>query len=74
MFPQFHNKTVVRYSIVNKEAVLKLGEEGPTFTDDYQGIRILTVGRVSEEKGQRLALDTLKLLMNKGYNVRWYLK
>lgn len=71
-FPQFSNKAEVRYNIVNKEAVLKLAEEGPSFTDNYQGTRILTVGRVSEEKGQRLALDALKLLRNKGCNIRWY--
>ncbi len=72
MFPQFSSKTEVRYNIVDRTAILQLAETGPTFTDDYKGTRILTVGRVSEEKGQRLALEALRLLKDDGRDVRWY--
>lgn len=72
MFPQFSGKTEVRYNIVDKTAILQLAETGPTFTDNYEGTRILTVGRVSEEKGQRLALETLRILKDEGHDVRWY--
>lgn len=72
MFPQFSSKTEVRYNIVDRKAILQLAETGPTFTDDYKGTRILTVGRVSEEKGQRLALEALRLLKDDGRDVRWY--
>ena len=72
MFPQFSGKTEIRYNIVDRTAVLQLAETGPTFTDNYEGTRILTVGRVSEEKGQRLALETLRILKDEGRDVRWY--
>lgn len=72
MFPQLSSKTEVRYNIVDRTAVLQSAETGPTFTDGYKGARILTVGRVSEEKGQRLALEALRLLKDDGRDVRWY--
>jgi glycosyltransferase involved in cell wall biosynthesis len=72
VFPQFKNKTEVRYNIVPKEQIRQLADEGNTFPDDFHGKRILTVGRISKEKGQRMALGALKILINKGYDVRWY--
>lgn len=71
-FPEFKDKTEVRYNIVSKEQVMRLAKEGTSFADYFTGKRILTVGRVSEEKGQREALKALRLLIDKGYNVRWY--
>ena len=34
--------------------------------------RILTVGRISEEKGQQVAIAALKLLLDRGYVLKWY--
>lgn len=72
IFPELKNKTEVFYNIISKEQVKKLAIKGPTFTDNFQGVRILTVGRLSEEKGQNVAIQALKLLLDNGYNVRWY--
>ena len=72
MFPQFRDKTEVRYNVVAKEQILQMADEGNSFTDGFEGIRILTVGRISNEKGQRLAIKALSLLRAKGHNVRWY--
>ena len=72
IFPELKNKTEVFYNIISKEQVKKLAIKGSTFTDNFQGVRILTVGRLSEEKGQNVAIQALKLLLDNGYNVRWY--
>lgn len=72
IFPEFKNKTEVFYNIVSKEQVKELAIKGPTFTDNFQGIRILTVGRLSAEKGQDIAIQALKFLIEKGYNAKWY--
>jgi glycosyltransferase involved in cell wall biosynthesis len=72
MFPEFKDKTEVRYNGVPRKHIMEIATQGPTFSDDYQGYRILTVGRLSEEKGQRLAIDALYLLKKKRNNVRWY--
>ena len=72
MFPQFAAKTEVFHNVVSQENVLSLAEVGPSFDDGFYGKRILTVGRFSEEKGQQVAIVALKLLLDKGYALRWY--
>ena len=71
-FPQFSCKTQVRYNTVPADEVRRLADEAPTFADDFKGVRILTVGRLSEEKGQDVAVDALKILVEKGFDVKWY--
>ena len=72
MFPQFALKTEVFHNIVSLEQVLAMADKGPSFEDNYDGKRILTVGRISEEKGQQTAIEALKLLLDKGYQIKWY--
>ena len=50
----------------------QMAKEGKGFKDDFDGIRILTVGRLSKEKGQDLTIRVLARLKEDGYNVRWY--
>lgn len=71
-FPQFAGKTEVRYNIVPADEVRRLASEAPTFEDDFNGVRILTVGRLSEEKGEDVAVDALKILVERGFDVKWY--
>lgn len=72
LFPEFCQKTEVRYNVVPKEQILSLAELGNTFSDEFLGARILTVGRLSQEKGQDVAISALKMLIDKGYDVKWY--
>lgn len=72
LFPMLKHKTDVFYNIVSPQLISQMSGFAPTFTDEYQGKRILTVGRISEEKGQNFAIQALKRLRDKGYEVRWY--
>ena len=60
------------HNVVLQEQILGMADTAPTFDDYFDGKRILTVGRLSEEKGQRVAIDALNILLNKGYKVKWY--
>ena len=71
-FPQFTDKTMLFHNVVLQEQILGMADNAPTFTDYFDGQRILTVGRLSEEKGQRVAIDALNILLNKGHKVKWY--
>lgn len=71
-FPEFRNVTQVYYHSVNKSNIQELSAYGQTFSDDFPGERILTVGRIAREKGQREAIQALSELVNKGYQVKWY--
>lgn len=41
------------------------------FDDLFNGVRILTVRRLSKEKEQDLTINALAILKNAGYNIKW---
>ena len=71
-FPVFQNKTKVFHNVVSSVQIKEQAKIGETFSDGYKGKRLLTVGRISSEKGQRVAIQALKLLVDKGYDLHWY--
>ncbi|MCV9884800.1 glycosyltransferase [Metabacillus halosaccharovorans] len=72
LVPNIKNKTMNFLNIISPKLVVKMSDEGVGFEDDYEGVRILTVGRLSKEKGQDLAISVLAMLRKEGYKVRWY--
>lgn len=73
MYPDLENKTKVIYNIVNKEKIFTLAKKGDSFKDGFSGVRILTVGRLTKEKGQDLVIDIVELLIKDNLDIRWYL-
>lgn len=71
-FPQFKDKTEIFHNVVSPSQIRELATSGESFQDKFKGKRILTVGRISSEKGQIVAIQALKHLIDKGYHVRWY--
>lgn len=71
-FPDFKDKTELRLTPINQNEIKRLSQEGESYSDKFDGKRILTVGRISKEKGQDLAIEALNILIEKGYNLRWY--
>ncbi|WP_257391712.1 glycosyltransferase [Mesobacillus jeotgali] len=70
--PNLKNKTETFYNVLVKEEIQRMADQGQGFQDNYNGIRILTVGRLSIEKGQDITIPVLAKLRNEGYDVRWY--
>ncbi|MGJ9459040.1 glycosyltransferase [Oceanobacillus sp. CF4.6] len=70
--PGLENKIDSFPNRISKELVLKMADEGQGFEDQFNGIRILTVGRLSKEKGQDLVISVLTKLKENGLNVKWY--
>ena len=70
--PSLKDKTEVFFNIISCNMIEKMSYEGEGFSDDFDGTRILTVGRLSKEKGQDLIIPVLKKLKENGYKVRWY--
>lgn len=71
--PSLAEKISVFYTIIDQKKLYSLAKFGPKFLDDFNGIRILTVGRLSHEKGLNKAIKALALLKMHGYSVRWYI-
>lgn len=71
--PEIRNFTEVKYNIVSAELCKDLADTGESFDDDFDGVRILTVGRLSKEKGQNIIPKVINELCNQNINFRWYL-
>jgi len=72
-FPQFESKTEIFENIVSETDLKHQSEFGESFHDDFDGIRILTLGRLAVEKGQQLVPNVVRRLKDDGLNFRWYL-
>ncbi|TCN22201.1 glycosyltransferase [Mesobacillus foraminis] len=72
LFPSISNKVKVFPNIVETRVIQSMSKEIIEFDDNYKGIKILTVGRLSVEKGQDFAILALSKLRKLGYDVRWY--
>jgi glycosyltransferase involved in cell wall biosynthesis len=70
--PILEKKTEVFQNIISPQLIYSQAKAGRGFTDDFDGLRILTVGRLSIEKGQDLAILALSKLIQDGFHVRWY--
>ncbi|PFL17458.1 glycosyl transferase [Bacillus cereus] len=71
-FPIVKSKTNVFFNIVLPDLINEMAKEKVEFDNGYKGMKIVTVGRLSKEKGQDLAIKVLSMLRKDGYEVRWY--
>ncbi len=73
MYPECASKTEVFHNLIDQNRILSMAEEPGGFSDEYQGIRILTVGRLTRQKDFVQSVRAMKLLKEKGVNARWYI-
>ncbi len=72
--PQIADRCVMMENIMNPKQIWDQALRGETFPDQhFRGKRILTIGRIAEQKGYDLAIPALKRLRDEGYDVRWYI-
>ena len=71
-FPNYAHKITILYDINNPEFISNMAEIGSHYEDDFDGIRILTVGRLAHQKGYDVALEACKKLKEEGIHFRWY--
>lgn len=72
LIPSLKKKTEVFFNVISCKLIKEMGNREFGFDDDFDGIRILTVGRLSSEKGQDLTIPVLDRLKKEGYKIRWY--
>lgn len=70
--PSVNKKSEVMMNVVSKEIISSLSKETCEVKDEHEITKIVTVGRISEEKGQDLAIKALVKLRKEGYKVKWY--
>lgn len=72
---QYHkmrDKTDVIYNIINNEQIYNLADEYKAFEDNFDGIRILTVGRLTKQKGTDIIPKIIYTILENRFNIRWY--
>lgn len=72
VYPELENKTQVFHNLINPEKIRKKALDGTGFTDGYEGFRILTVGRLTQQKAFEVSIEAMKLLKERGKKARWY--
>ena len=71
--PDIAPRCVMMENITNPRQIWDLALRGDTFPDThFTGKRILTIGRIGEQKGLDLVVPVLKRLRDENYDVRWY--
>ncbi|MGM0874215.1 MAG: glycosyltransferase [Bacillota bacterium] len=70
--PSVKEKTSVVYDILSPNLIKSMALEDGGFQDDFNGLRILTIGRLVEPKGYDLAIEACHMLKKQGYKFKWY--
>ena len=70
VYPEYESKTELFMNIINTDRINALAaQEG--FTDGFDGVRLLTVGRLHYQKGYDIAVETARLLKDAGRRFKW---
>lgn len=72
LYPEYASRLRVFPNMIDLAGIQERAKAGPGFSDGYRGIRLLTVGRLTYQKGYDMALEALDILKKWGVCVRWY--
>lgn len=72
VYPECAEKTQVFHNMVNREKIERRAAEPGGFSDNFTGKRILTVGRLTQQKCYPVAIHAMRMLRERGLHVRWY--
>ena len=73
IFPEYKNKTEFALNIVNdREIKLKANEFYPKEFENCKSIKLLTIGRLEEQKGYDIAIEVCKKLKEEGLQFDWF--
>lgn len=71
VFPDMKNRHHLIYNIISSQMLNKMADSGKGFTDDYNGKRVLTIARLSYQKGLDIGIETISRLAD--YDFKWYI-
>lgn len=71
--PGIADRVVTIENLIDSEEIAWMAAEEADFGDDFDGTRLLTVGRICPQKGYDLAVPAVARLISEGYPIRWYI-
>ena len=72
VYPECAERTKIFPNVINQTEIRRKAELAGGFADGFDGIRILTVGRLTRQKSYPVAVEAMRLLKAAGERVRWY--
>lgn len=72
VYPEYRFKTAVFHNLLDLEKIRDWSNKPGGFSDSFDGIRLLTVGRLTWQKAYEVAIDAMYLLKQEYENVKWY--
>jgi glycosyltransferase involved in cell wall biosynthesis len=73
VFPEYSDRLRLIFNIISPEFIRTMAEKGRGFDDGFSGPRILSIARLSLQKGLDLAMPAIVELKKKGLSFRWYI-
>lgn len=72
IYPELAQRMDVFHNILDVQRIYRLSKEPGGFPDDFDGVKILTVGRLKAQKALEISIDAMRLLKDSGVKARWY--
>lgn len=73
VFPENAERCHVVYNIISADFMRSLAQQGKGFDDGFSGLRILSIARLSHQKGLDIAMPAVAGLAKEGLPFRWYI-
>lgn len=71
-FPKYKDKIDVIYDISHEKLISDMSNIGEGYDDNFEGTRILTIGRFARGKRYDRAIEACKIIKDRGIKFRWY--
>ena len=72
VFPDLRNKIVTVYDINNADLINKMANENNPFKEIKNKAILVTVGRLSKQKGYDIAVEAARILRDKNFDFQWF--
>ena len=72
VYPECAERTKIFPNVINQTEIRRKAKLPGGFDDGFEGICILTVGRLTRQKSYPVAVEAMRLLKTAGEKVRWY--
>ena len=72
IYPELAQRMDVFHNILDVQRIYRLSKEPGGFPQDFDGWKLLTVGRLKAQKALEISIDAMKLLKDSGIKARWY--
>ncbi len=71
--PELENKSRVIYNLIDAKRITALADESVELNRLTGEYTICTVGRLHPDKGYHMAVEACAILVDLGYNIKWYI-